>query len=91
MVTAYLDIADLQATNRKLMYMNDWINKLDEFLKMTGYEILDHAGKISHNQAIEKSKKEYEEFKERTKNNLSLAEKYFIKTIDNTAKKLKNG
>ena len=91
MVTAYLDIADLQATNRKPMYMNDWISKLDDFLKMTGYEILDHAGKISHNQAIEKAKKEYEAFKERTKNDLSLVEKDFIKTIDNTVKKLKNG
>jgi hypothetical protein len=58
---------------------------------MTGYEILDHAGKISHNQAIEKAKKEYEAFKERTKNDLSLVEKDFIKTIDNTVKKLKNG
>lgn len=91
MVTAYLDIADLQATNRKPMYMDDWINKLDDFLKMTGYETLDHAGKISHNQAIEKAKKEYKSFKERTKNDLSLAEKDFIKTIDNTVNKLKNG
>ncbi|TXL12498.1 cell filamentation protein Fic [Methylococcaceae bacterium HT4] len=81
MVTAYLDIADLQATNRKPMYMDDWINKLDDFLNMTGYEILDHAGKISHNQAIEKANKEYKAFKERTKNDLSLAEKDFIKTI----------
>ena len=90
MVMAYLDIAELQATHRKPMYMQDWINKLDDFLKMTGYEILDHAGKISHDQATEKAKQEYSAFKERTKNELSAVEKDFIKVIDNASKKLKN-
>jgi len=91
MVMAYLDIAELQATNRKPMYMQDWITKLDDFLKMTGYEVLDHAGKISHDRATQKAKQEYSVFKERTKNELSAVEKDFIKVIDNTFKKLKNG
>lgn len=54
MVTAYLEVAELQALNRKPMYMKDWIARLDDFLRMTGSEILDHAGTISHQQALKK-------------------------------------
>jgi hypothetical protein len=89
MVMAYLDIAELQATRRKPMYMQDWIAKLDDFLQLTGYEILEHAGKISHEQAIEKANQEYKVFKEMTKNDLSAVEMDFIKTIDTTSKQLK--
>lgn len=44
MVTAYLEMAELQALNRKAMYMQDWISRLDDFLRMTGNDILEHAG-----------------------------------------------
>jgi hypothetical protein len=62
MVTAYLELAELQALNRKPMYMNDWIARLDDFLQMTGNTILDHAGSISHEKAVEKAKNEYQKF-----------------------------
>jgi hypothetical protein len=90
MVTAYLELAELQALNRKPMYMKDWINRLDDFLTMTGSEILTIAGSISHQKALDKAHKEYEKYKEQTKNELSKAEKDFIKQIDTTARKLKN-
>ncbi len=89
-VTAYLEMAELQAINRKPMYMKDWVDRLDDFLAMTGNEILTHAGKISHQAALEKAHAEYDKFKELTKNELSQVEKDFIKTIDTTAKQLKN-
>ena len=89
MVTAYLELAELQALNRKAMYMSDWIERLDEFLKMTGSEILDHAGTVSHQQAIEKSATEYAKYKELYKNELSEAERHFVSQIEETAKKLK--
>jgi hypothetical protein len=89
MVTAYLELAELQALNRKPMNMKDWTNRLDDFLTMTGSEILTNAGTISHKQALTKAHKEYEKYKEQTKNELSKAEKDFIKQIDTTAKKLK--
>lgn len=89
MVTAYLELAELQALNRKPMYMKDWTNRLDDFLTMTGSEILTNAGTISHKQALNKAHKEYDKYKEQTKNELSKAEKDFIKQIDTTAKKLK--
>ena len=56
---------------------------------MTGKEILKHAGSISHEQAIDKARIEFEKFKEQNKNQLSQAEEDFIKQIENTAKKLK--
>lgn len=89
MVTAYLELAELQALNRKPMYMKDWIARLDDFLTMTGNDILDHAGLVSHPQAIKKAHDEYDKFKEKTKNELSKAEKDFIKQIEKEEKKLK--
>jgi hypothetical protein len=89
MVTAYLEVAELQALNRKPMYMQDWTSRLDDFLKMTGNDILQHAGSISHQQALEKAHLEYEKFKELHKNELSDVEKHFINHIDNTVKKIK--
>lgn len=88
-VTAYLEFAELQALNQKPMYMKDWIERLDDFLKMSGQEILDHFGTISHEQALEKAKLEYDKFKESTKNELSKVEKDFLTQIENTSKKLK--
>jgi hypothetical protein len=55
MVTAYLELAELQALNRKPMYMRDWIERLDDFLKMAGREILLHAGTVSHDDALAKA------------------------------------
>ncbi len=88
MVTAYLELAELQALNRQPMYMKDWIQRLDDFVKMTGNNILQHAGTISHQQALKKANAEYEKYKELTKNELSEAEKHFVKQIETTAKKL---
>jgi hypothetical protein len=89
MVTAYLELAELQALNRKPMYMKDWIERLDDFVKMTGNDILQHAGTVSHQQALEKANAEYEKYKAQTKNDLSLAEKHFIEQIENASNKLK--
>ncbi len=89
-VTAYLELAEIQALNQEPMYMKDWIEQLDTFLKMTRKEILNHAGKISHEQALQKAHAEYEKYKEFTKNELSDVEKHFLEQITDTTKKLKN-
>ncbi|AEI35232.1 virulence RhuM family protein [Francisella salina] len=88
-VTAYIEMAELQALNQKPMYMADWISKLDDFLKMTGNSILEDAGKISHKMATEKANKEYSLYKNKTKDELTKVEKDFVEYIDSTAKKLK--
>jgi len=90
-VTAYLEIAEIQASNRKPMYMADWIARLDDFLNMTGKETLAHAGKISHEMALEKAHTEYQKFQSNSKNKLSPAENDFIKHLETTSKELKKG
>lgn len=62
-VTMYLDYAEMQAENHNAMTMNDWIDKLNVFLKFNGREILHNAGKISHEVAKELAYKEYDKFK----------------------------
>ena len=61
-VNFYLDYAELQALERKPMTMRDWITKLDEFLKISGRKLLDHAGGISHETAVTKAELEYSKF-----------------------------
>lgn len=88
MVTAFLEIAEIQALDRTPMYMADWMKQLDAFLKMTNKEILQHSGNISHQKAIEKAHSEYEINKEKIKNRITQVEKDFIKRIEDSAKKL---
>jgi hypothetical protein len=59
-VTAYLEFAEIQALERKPVYMSDWIAKLDDFLKLSGRKLLTHAGNISHKQALTRAQLEYE-------------------------------
>ncbi len=62
-VTAYIEFAELRALQRKVMTMRDWITKLDEFLKLSEHELLDHAGKISAEQAKVKAELEYDRYR----------------------------
>ena len=89
MVTAFLEIAEIQALNSTPMYMADWIKQLDTFLKMTNKDILQHSGTISHQKAIEKAHSEYAIYKEKIKNRISQVEKDFINQIEDKAKRLK--
>ncbi|MGD0899145.1 MAG: virulence RhuM family protein [Thermoguttaceae bacterium] len=63
-VAAYLEFAELQAMNRRPMYMADWIAKLDDFLRLSDRGILTHAGKISHEQAAEKAEVEFDKYRQ---------------------------
>jgi len=81
-VTTYLEFAELQALNRKPMYMRDWIAKLDDFLKLNDREILTHAGTVSHQQALDKARKEYEKFKWEHANDLSPVERHFHEAVE---------
>lgn len=62
LVNAYLEFAELQALNRKPMYMAGWIAKLDDYLRLSAREVLEHAGSISHEHALEKAGAEYERY-----------------------------
>jgi hypothetical protein len=88
MVSAYLEIAEIQALNRQPMYMKDWVERLDDFVKMTGNIVLQNAGSISHLQALEKASIEYEKYKAKTKNDLSKVENDFIKQIEDSTSRI---
>lgn len=89
-VSLYLDFAELQAKSHKPMYMKDWIQKLDDFLKLSGKELLSHAGKISAELARQKADTEYDKFKERTVYSLSPVEIHFLENFEKEQKKLKD-
>ena len=71
-VSMYLDFAELQATNGRLMKMADWITKLDEFLKLSERELLRNAGSVSAEAAAQKAEEEFGKYrKEWGKNYIS--------------------
>lgn len=77
-VTAYLEVAEIQAMNRQTMTMADWIERLHQFLTMTGRELLAHAGTISHDAALEKAHDEFEKFRLQQLEEATEVEKHFI-------------
>ena len=86
MVSAYLDVAEINALNMHPMTMKDWIKELDGFLTMTHKEILEGAGKISHEKALEKAHMEYDKY---MKSHLTQAEKDYLEIMGEDIKKLK--
>jgi hypothetical protein len=90
-VSAYLEFAELQAVRRKPMTMKDWIERLDDFIRMDGSKLLENAGRISRLEAAEKAELEYEKYKAKMKDELSQVELDFLDSIKDTQKKLKKG
>ena len=80
-VNAYLEFAELQALARKPMYMAGWIAKLDDFLRLSERQILQHAGKVTHEAAVAKAELEYDRFAKARAALPSPAEKHFDEAI----------
>lgn len=87
-VSAYLEFAEMQARRRIPMYMSDWIETLDGFLKLSKHEILNHAGKISAKAAELKEKEEYKKYQALHLDNVSKVEKDYIKALEDMEMKL---
>ena len=87
-VSLYLDFAELQAKSHTPMYMKDWIQKLDDFLKLSGKDLLTHAGTISAEIAKQKANMEYDKFQKRICDQLSPVEVHFIENFEKERKKL---
>lgn len=86
--SAYLEFAELQAIRHIPMTMKDWIAKLDDFINMTGSELLDNPSKISKLEAENKALAEYAKYKETIKDELSEVEKHFLESVKQTQKQL---
>ncbi len=78
LVSGYFDFAEIQAMKRKPMYMSDYIKQLDSILSATGEKVLTNAGSISHKEAMDKAKKEFKKYREKT---LSAVEKVYLESI----------
>ena len=80
-VSAYLDIAEVRALAHEPMYMKDWLETIDDYLKMTRRDILTTKGRVTHKQAIDKAHQEYEKYKKKQEDQLSAVEYHFIESI----------
>lgn len=88
LVSAYFDLAEINAMEHKTMYMSDYVEQLDRILSGAGKEILDGAGSVSHKQALEKAEKEYQKYIQK---NLSPVEQAYLETIRTLEKEAKAG
>jgi len=86
LVSAYLDIAEVNALRRIAMTMEDWMKELDSFLTMTRNEILSGKGQVSHEKALEKAHAEYDKY---MRSHLTQAEKDYLEIMGEDIKKLK--
>ena len=82
-VTMYLDYAEMQAKNKKVMYMKDWIVKLDAFLQFNEKEVLEHKGKISHEVAVTLALNEFEKYR-------VIQDKEYLSDFDKLLLKMEN-
>ena len=82
LVSAFLDLAEFQARRNQLMNMNDWLERTNKFLDSNSLDVLPNAGTISHEQAIEKAHKEFEQFR-------IEQDKKYISDLDKEVKKIK--
>lgn len=85
LVEQYLAFAESMAQQRTPMYMSDWIERLDIVLRLNGRELLTHAGKISHEMALEKSGQEYQKYQLAQK---ALVQEQSMKELEEDIKKL---
>ena len=86
LVEQYLAFAETMAAQQTAMYMKDWIERLDVILSLNGRDLLNHAGKISHQSALEKSASAYEKYK---KNRKELQRVESLKELEQDIKRLK--
>lgn len=89
-VSGFLDLAELQALDQNPMYMNDWMESLEGFLKLSRKEVLTNAGKISHQDAKAKAEIEYNKYRAIVNDGISKVEMDFIASIEKVEKKINN-
>jgi hypothetical protein len=87
LVSGYLDFAERQAEREQVMIMNDWSKYLDNILTMSGEQLLQDAGNVTHEQAMEHATKEYRKYKQRTISDVEKDYLFSIKGIEKLNKK----
>ena len=90
LVSGYLDFAERQAEREQVMTMNDWAAYLDRILTMSGEQLLQGSGSVSHEQAMDHATTEYRKYKQRTISDVERDYLFAIKSIEDSAKKSEN-
>ncbi len=85
MVSAFFDLAEIKAREHTQMRMKDWVAELDKFAAMYGKGVLPDAGKIRHDEAMQKAEQEYRQYQVKT---LSPVEKAYLDSIKTVQKKI---
>ena len=85
-VSMYLDYAELQAIEQRTMTMSDWVKELNYFLTMNRKDILKDSGKISHEEAMNHARKEYDKYKDRIALKPSEVELHYLESIKDLEK-----
>lgn len=80
-VAIYLDFAELQAINRRAMTMQEWLTKLDQFLRLSERDIMAHAGRISYDAALRHAEDEYDKFRLSHRDDPSPVERHFFDAV----------
>ena len=91
LVSGYFDIAEINAIEHRPMYMSDYVAQLDSILSSGNRKLLEGAGKISHEQAMEKAKEEYRKYQVLTLSPVDKAYLESLKTVENDVKKKVRG
>lgn len=89
LVSAFFDLAELHALNRDPLYMSDWLPQVDDFAERYGKGVLQNAGTVSRQAAIEKATEEYKKYRKRIAELPSPAERDYLESIKQAQKKLK--
>ncbi len=84
-VSAYFDLAEVKAMDEEAMTMQDWLMQFDKLISAFNKRVLTNAGKISHNQAVEKAEKEYRKYQVKT---ISPVEEAYLDTIKTVQKQV---
>ena len=87
LVSGYLDFAERQAEREQVMTMNDWAAYLDRILTMSGEQLLQGTGRVSHEEAMEHATTEYRKYKQRTLSDVERDYLFSIKSIEDSVKK----
>jgi len=90
MVSAFFELAELHALNHEHMYMKNWLPQVDDFAQRYGKGILQNAGTVSRNAAIEKAVEEYKKYRRRIEDLPTHAERDYLESIKTAQKKLKS-
>jgi hypothetical protein len=91
MVNAFFDMAELKAETHEPMYMRNWLETLDKFSRDFGVGVLESAGSVSHEIAVEKAHREYDNYHAQLSDELSDVERAYLDTLREMQKKLKSG